>query len=112
MSTGTRSPLRPRSAGVVLLLALALAACRGAASTGPRSKLTVTGTPSDAAVLIDEQPIGSLAVVSKRGVSLPPGQHRLTVQADGYFPADLLIEVDRSGGVLQRSVKLTALPDP
>ena len=114
MSTGSRSPSTPRAAFALLLCtaSLGLAACKGAASTGPRSKLALDGTPSEASVLIDEQPIGSLAVVQKHGVSLPPGQHRLTVQADGYFPADLLIDVDRSGGVVRRTVKLTALPEP
>lgn len=93
-------------------LALMLIACRGSEHTGPRSKLTVSGTPTDAAVLVDEQPIGTLAVVEKRGVALPPGQHRVTVQADGYFPADLLVDVDKSGGVIRRDVKLVPLPEP
>lgn len=101
-----------RTSGLVGVLAFALCACHGAKSTGPRSKLTLSGTPPEAAVLIDEQPIGTLAMVQKLGVALPPGQHRLTVQADGYFPADLLVDVDAHGGVIRRSIQLTALPEP
>lgn len=97
---------------LVALGALVLLGCQGAKSTGPHSKLVVDGAPLDAAVLIDEQPIGSLSMVRARGVALPPGQHRLTVQADGYFPADLLVDVDRSGGVVRRTVRLVAVPEP
>ncbi len=111
MSTVLRSVARAPLASLALL-ALALAACRGATSLGPHSKLVVDGTPLDATVLVDEQPIGSLAVVHERGVALPPGQHRLTVQADGYFPADLLVGVDKGGGLLRRTVHLVALPEP
>ena len=96
----------------LVLCCLALVACHPAASSGPRSKLVLDGTPTDASVIVDEQPIGSLAMVHARGVALPPGQHRLTVQADGYFPADVLVEVGKGGGVLRQSVQLTPVPEP
>lgn len=102
MSTALRSAL----------VSLGLLACHGAQHVGPHSKLVLDGAPVAAAVLVDEQPVGSLAVVRERGIALPPGQHRLTVQADGYFPADLLIEVDKSGGVIKRTVRLVAVPEP
>ena len=97
---------------LLLPLLFTFVACRPAASTGPRTKLVVEGSPATAAVLVDEQPLGTLAMVARRGVALPPGQHRLTVQADGYFPADVLVEIGRGGGVQRQVVRLTTLPEP
>lgn len=100
------------STRTLLLLVSLLTACAGPKHEGPRSKLRLSGSPAAATVLIDEQPLGTLAEVGKLGVALPPGQHRLTVQADGYFPADVLLEVDDRGGVLEQKVELVALPEP
>ena len=50
------------------------------------------GNPSDAVVTIDEEMVGSIAVVAARGVALPEGTHQVTVRAPGYFPWDRLVE--------------------
>lgn len=85
--------------------------CGPAKHEGPITRLIVRGTPAEATVLVDEQPLGTLATVGA-GIALPPGQHRLTVQAQGYFPADVLLEIGREGGVHEQKVELVAIPEP
>ena len=66
-------------------------------------------TPRDASVTIDEEYIGPLYYVAAHGVRLPVGQHRITVEKDGYFPWDQLVEADRQP--IQLEVKLVPIPD-
>jgi hypothetical protein len=67
------------------------------------------GTPRDASVYIDEQFVGFLGVVAARGVRLPEGEHRITVQRDGYFPWDRLVVSDRQP--IELSVSLRRVPE-
>jgi hypothetical protein len=67
------------------------------------------GTPRDASVYIDEQFVGFLGVVSARGVRLPEGEHRITVEKVGYFPWDRLVVSERKPIAL--SVDLRKIPD-
>ncbi len=74
--------------------------------------LTLTpaaGTPSDAKVTIDEQFVGLLGFVAARGVRLPEGEHRITVEREGYFPYDRVVVSDREP--LRLNVQLQRLPD-
>ena len=48
-------------------------------------------------------------MVAARGVRLPVGEHRITVQKEGYFPWDKLVVADRQPIVLD--VTLVAVPD-
>jgi hypothetical protein len=66
-------------------------------------------TPADATVIIDEEYIGPLAYVAARGVRLPVGTHRITVERDGYFPFDTTVVADRKPIFLE--IKLTPIPD-
>jgi hypothetical protein len=66
-------------------------------------------TPADATVTIDEEYIGPLAYVAARGVRLPVGTHRVTVEKEGYFPYDAVIVADRKP--IRLEVKLTPVPD-
>ena len=66
-------------------------------------------TPADATVIIDEEYIGPLAYVAARGVRLPVGTHRITVERDGYFPYDAIVVADRKP--IKVEVKLTPVPD-
>lgn len=103
-----RRPLA-RALGPAAALALALvAACAG---MGPRPtvSLRIRGNVPDASVTIDDQYIGALAYVARRGVALPPGQHRITVEKPGYFPWDRLIEA--RGEPIHLDVTLTKIPD-
>ena len=65
--------------------------------------------PRDASVIIDEEYVGPLWIVAARGVRLPVGEHRITVQKEGYFPWDKLVVADRQPIVLD--VTLVAVPD-
>jgi hypothetical protein len=66
-------------------------------------------TPKDATVIIDEEYIGPLAYVAARGVRLPVGTHRITVEKEGYFPYDTIVVADRQP--IRLEVALTPVPD-
>jgi hypothetical protein len=78
----------------VVAVALVATACEVGLphAARPTASLHMHGTPPDATVTIDEEMVGSLAVVAVRGVALPEGTHQVTVQAPGYFPWDKLVE--------------------
>ena len=52
----------------------------------------MTGAPGAATVYIDDQLVGQLDFLAIHGVALPPGLHRITVKASGYFPFDKEVE--------------------
>ncbi len=95
-----------------LLLLLALGGCTPAKP--PTTSLRLSpgeGAPNTARVVVDDQPIGRLDFVVKRGVALPPGKHRITIEADGYLPWDQEVDAGESGGLIQLDVKLVKRPD-
>jgi hypothetical protein len=92
-------------AALAALLPLA-AACAPVLQT---VSLKVSGNVADASVTIDDQYIGSFAYVQRRGVAMPPGKHRVTVEKVGYFPWDKLIESTDQPVVLD--VQLVPVPD-
>lgn len=96
----------PRSLPFALFLALAAAGCAGAA---PTVSLRVKGNLPDATVTIDDQLLGSLSYVSKRGVAMPRGKHRVTVEKPGYFPWDK--EVEAVEQPVHLDVVLVPIPD-
>ena len=99
------------AASLFAALAVSSAGCRpqhGRAAVSLKMDRTET-TPRDAAVIIDEQYVGPLYYVVARGVRLPVGEHRITVQKDGYFPWDELVVADRPPIYLK--VELTPIPD-
>jgi hypothetical protein len=65
--------------------------------------------PRDASVSIDEEYVGPLGIVAARGVRLPYGEHRITVEKEGYFPWDRLVFSDRDPITLD--VVLEPIPD-
>ncbi len=97
-------------AALAALGAVLVAAC----SPGVRAAVTLRlyrtrETPRDAHVYIDEEYVGPLGMVIARGVRLPVGEHRITVEKDGYFPWDRLVESDRQP--IQLQVELVRIPD-
>jgi hypothetical protein len=94
-----------------LLIVALLVAC------GPQPRAAVTLTlvrtkataPGDANVYIDEELIGPLAYVAARGVRLPEGEHRITIQRTGYFPWDRIVVSDRDA--IRLDVRLRKIPD-
>lgn len=96
----------------LLASALLLAACQPAEiPKAPTVSLRMHGTPGDATVIIDEQTFGALDLVAARGVALPPGVHRVTVKAGGYFPWDREVKAELGKGPIQLDVALTKVPD-
>jgi hypothetical protein len=75
----------------------------------PTVSLRMLGGPPGATVTIDDQFVGSLDVVSARGVALPPGRHRLSVEAPGYLPYDKVLEAKDRPVLVE--VQLVPVPD-
>jgi len=75
----------------------------------PTVSMRMQGSPPDATVTIDDEYVGPLAVVAVRGVALPVGTHRISVEAQGYFPWDKIVEAKDKPVML--SVTLVAIPD-
>jgi hypothetical protein len=96
----------------VLVLAFLLAGC-GAPQTGATKtvSLRMSGTPVDARVTVDDQIVGSLDMVQARGVALPPGNHRISVEAPGYFPFDTIVEAKEGEKMVHVEAKLVRVPD-
>jgi PEGA domain len=86
-----------------------LSSCQGQRAAVHLSLARASETPRDASVYIDEQFVGFLGVVVARGVRLPEGEHRITVQKVGYFPWDRLVVSDRQPIALQ--VELRKIPE-
>ena len=98
------------SFGVVLCaVATALWGCQGHRAAVHLSMEREPSTPRDASVYIDEQFVGFLAVVAARGVRLPEGEHRITVEKVGFFPWDELVVSDRQP--IHLKVELRRIPD-
>ena len=103
------------AAGVLALcLLLSLTSCQvlGANAEPPSAPLSLKRgdkSPRDAVVTIDEEYIGPLGYVSARGVKLPAGKHRITIEKPGYFPWDRLVEAGTAP--IHFDVELEPIPD-
>lgn len=98
-------------AGLLAALALLAAGCHASAPPTTSLRLVAESPPKTAKVTVDDQPIGALDFVIKRGVALPPGKHRITVEAPGYLPWDAEVDAGDSGGLVKLDVKLVPIPD-
>lgn len=67
------------------------------------------GTPGSALVYIDEHYIGTLGAVQARGLRLPEGEHRISVEKTGYFPYDTVVVSDLKP--IHLKVRLLRLPE-
>ncbi|HEY1958073.1 MAG TPA: PEGA domain-containing protein [Polyangiaceae bacterium] len=95
------------------LVALAFVCACGAPGPGAGQtiSLRMTGGPADSRVTIDDQIVGSLDMVQARGVALPPGRHRISVEREGYFPFDVIVEAKEGEKVVRVDAKLQPVPD-
>ncbi len=90
----------------------ALLACEPAqAPAVPTVSLRVAGAPAEATVIIDDNLLGTFDFVAARGVALPPGKHRITVHASGYFPWDREVEATLGEAPIHLQVALVPVPD-
>jgi hypothetical protein len=91
-----------------LTLVMILGGCLGDART---TSLRVKGAPADASVTIDDRYLGSFVYVAAKGVALPPGKHRITVEKTGFFPWDRLVEARDGDPPVHLDVTLVKIPD-
>jgi hypothetical protein len=91
--------------------AFSAAGCGGSMTPAKTVSLRMKGEHefADAEVTIDDIDVGPLGYVAARGVALPPGLHRVTVEKSGYFPWDTLIQADEQPVYL--NVVLLPIPD-
>lgn len=75
------------------LASLATAGCMYSAARPTQAELQVIAEPAQARVYIDERFAASARVLARRPRKLRPGRHRLTFQAPGYFPHDVLVDL-------------------
>jgi hypothetical protein len=98
-----------RRAAAVLWLAGWAASCVPAKP--PTVSLRVRGEVADADVTIDDEYVGELSYVKARGVALPVGTHRVSVERSGYFPWDRLVTAREGDPPIVLQVELTPIPD-
>jgi hypothetical protein len=102
--------------GRALAHAAFAAVLSGAVACGPPREpktvsLRVAGSPPNASVTIDDGFVGTLDVVVARGVALPVGTHRISVEAPGYLPWDRIVEAREGSGPIRLDVRLVPTPD-
>jgi len=91
-----------------VLAAAAFSAC-GPPATYAVHFQRAAKTPGNASVIVDEQYIGPLHYVAAHGIRVEAGEHRISIEKDGYFPYDQRVEAE--GGIIQLNVELTPIPD-
>jgi hypothetical protein len=89
---------------------LALAAC-GRPREPKLVSMRMVGSPPNATVTIDDIFVGRLEMVASRGVAVPLGTHRLSVEAPGYLPWDRVVEAKDGTGPLRLDVRLMPIPE-
>ncbi len=100
--------------GALLVVSLLIGSCSLPPSrepSPPTVSLRMRGAMADATVVIDDETLGTFDFVAAHGVALPPGVHRVTVQAPGYFPWDRQIEAKRGSPPLELQVVMTPVPE-
>jgi len=100
--------MRARASAVALALV-----CFGACA--PPKPATVSlrlqGNENDALVTIDDQLLGPVSRIEKKGVALPVGKHRITIEKVGFFPFDELLVVKDGDKPISLDVKLEKIPE-
>ena len=98
--------------GAAVMLAVVLAACGPPSAPKTVSlRMKTEGAAPSASVTIDDQFVGTLEIVTARGVALPPGVHHVTVESPGYLPWDKTVEVHDGDAPIALDVKLVKVPD-
>jgi len=95
-------------ASVLVIAMCAAAACSGPPVRKTPARLRVVAEPRTAAVYVDDRFVSSARVLAVRPLVLEPGVRHVTVQAPGYFPHDL--ELDLASGETTIRIALRAIP--
>ena len=93
-----------------VLATMAMVGC-GPPAAPMTVSMKIEGGPSNASVTVDDIFVGTLDVVSRRGVALPPGTHRVSVEAPGHLPWDKLVEAKEGDQPVHLDVQLVPIPD-
>ncbi len=99
----------------LLLSLLVIATACGNEASHPKREVTSLRFEADGAVArkaivtVDDQAIGALDFVIARGIAVPRGNHRVTVEAPGYFPWDASLSCTERHQRVR--VDLRAIPD-
>lgn len=93
---------------VALGLLLGLADCGATEVRRERALLELHVEPPEARIRVDDRFIASGRVAAARPIELTPGQHQLSVEAAGYFPHDL--ELDLPVGTTTVEIHLRPVP--
>ena len=86
----------------------------GASACGPNTAsdvatLRVVSEPATARVYVDERFVGVGTVLAERPAGTTAGTHRVTVEADGFFPHD--VEVALAPGETNIHIALRRVPE-
>jgi len=96
----------------IIVVALLFSACGGTQKSfdpGPRGTIRFKGDPPDANLEIDETRLGTIDMFKKNGVFLRPGDHRIVVKKEGFFPEYRIIKVIKDQ-VKLIEIKLRPIP--
>jgi hypothetical protein len=99
-----------RASAIVAAIVAAAAAC-GPPKEPKTVSMRMVGSPPNASVTIDDIFVGRLDTVSARGVALPVGSLRISVEAPGYLPWDKIVEAKEGQGPIRLEVRLVEIPD-
>ena len=100
-----------RALPVAVVALVVIAGACGPRPAVPTVSLRMNGGPPNASVTIDDVFVGTLNAVKSRGVALPPGVHRVSVEAPGHLPWDEVVEAKEGAGTLRLDVNLVPVPD-
>jgi hypothetical protein len=73
--------------------------------------MRMVGSPPNASITIDDVFVGRLDAVVARGVALPVGAHRVSVEAPGFLPWDKVVEAKEGAGPVRLEVRLVPIPE-
>ncbi len=97
---------------LIFMVALAIQGCpdRPVVPSAPTGGVRIEVEPGDARIYVDEALVGDAGTYADRPLPLPPGDHRIKVTADGFYPEYLEVEV--KGEMIPIVVSLTPVPEP
>ena len=90
------------------LLLLGTADCGAPEVRRERALLEVRVEPREARITVDDRFVATGRVAEAHPIELEPGRHQVTLEAPGYFPHDL--EVDLPAGTTTVEVRLRPVP--
>ena len=91
-----------------MALASGIAGCMGGQVREEPARLQVIAEPEVARIYVDDRFLASARVLAVRPKALSRGVHYVTIEAPGYFPHD--VRVDLPPGTTTVRIKLRPIP--